>query len=142
MFRSARDKHEALSTLLINAHEVQNQTVEGSLFKLANGYTVMVKRPIKVRNVEYDGAGHKLCETESVIMADYEEAIPANVLAQQYWLNNRYKEKWKSKQAEELLGENKDTDAVKNVSDKLSHRCVEGVEEPKPTDGETGGGNV
>lgn len=70
--------------------------VENALYKSALGFTITVKRPVKLKkrgNLKGKGA----IEEEHVEMVDEEVYIPPNVTAQIFWLKNRKPEQWRDK---------------------------------------------
>lgn len=70
--------------------------VENSLLKSALGYSVFVKKPVKVRSVSYNEKKQRI-EEEKVIYADEEIYIPPSNTAQIFWLKNRRPDRWKDK---------------------------------------------
>lgn len=72
--------------------------VENALLKSALGYTVKVKKPIKVKEVKVK-VGEGRIETERIEYAEEEVHIPANTTAQIYWLNNRKPDRWRTRKA-------------------------------------------
>lgn len=89
-------KFSDISDTLKKGREYADRTVESSLFKRAVGYSVMLKKPIKVREIKYNTKGKRV-ESEKVIYADEEVHIPADVTAQIFWLKNRKPEVWRDK---------------------------------------------
>lgn len=70
--------------------------VENALLKSALGFSVMVRKPIKVKSVSYD-AQKKRIEEEKIIYAEEEIYIPPSNTAQIFWLKNRKVERWRDK---------------------------------------------
>ncbi len=69
--------------------------VENALYRRARGYTVKVKKPYKIKEIDYDPAtGRKLAERELLRTAVEEEHIPADLRMCAYFLNNRAPDRW------------------------------------------------
>ena len=70
--------------------------VENALFKRATGYTVTVKKPVKVktkRQLKDKGT----IEEEHIELVEEEIYIAPDTTAQIYWLKNRRPDKWRDK---------------------------------------------
>ena len=74
-----------------------DQEVENALLKSAMGYTVTVKKPVKVRTKRML-ARKGTIEEEHVEFVDEEVYVPPNSTAQIFWLKNRRPDKWRDKQ--------------------------------------------
>lgn len=98
-----RKRYPPISAALKRGREVTDIVVENALYRSAQGYTVELRRPIKLKRVEYDDKGKKLREYEEIGEAMEEEHIPANVTAQIYWLKNRKPEEWRDRKPEDAL---------------------------------------
>jgi len=93
-----KKKYPSIADALKNSKEVVDRIVENALFKKACGYTVQVKKPIKVRKVEYnDETGKKIREYEEIVETVEEVHVPADTTAQIFWLKNRKPEAWRDK---------------------------------------------
>ena len=93
-----KNKYAPIGDALKNSKEVVDRIVENALFKKACGYTVQVKKPIKVRKVEYnDETGKKIREVEEIVETVEEVHVPADTTAQIFWLKNRKPEAWRDK---------------------------------------------
>ena len=93
-----KNKYAPIGDALKNSKDVVDRIVENALFKKACGYTVQVKKPIKVRKVEYnDETGKKICEVEEIVEAVEEVHVPADTTAQIFWLKNRKSNEWRDK---------------------------------------------
>lgn len=93
-----KNKYTPIGDALKNSKEVVDRIVENALFKKACGYTVEVKKPIKVRRVEYnDETGKKIREYEEIVETVEEVHVPADTTAQIFWLKNRKPEAWRDK---------------------------------------------
>ena len=82
------------SDTLARAGALADDDVEASLFKMATGYSVMVRKPVKVRRAEFDKTGRRVREYEEVVITQEEKYIEPSVQAQTFWLTNRRKDKW------------------------------------------------
>lgn len=77
--------------------------VENKMHDLCLGYVVPLKKPFKLRKVEYDpDTGKKVREYDVIETAIEEEYVPPNVIAQKYWLSNRKPESWREKREEKI----------------------------------------
>ena len=78
--------------------EVVDREVENALFKSAIGYTQTIRKPVKVRDVEYDPeTGRKVREVERWVAVEEEIHVPPQVTAQIFWLKNRKPDQWREK---------------------------------------------
>lgn len=89
-------QHSELSERLKKGKEVSDAHVENELFKKAVGFTRTEKRPVKLKEVEYNN-GKRLRETERIEMVEQEVYYPPELGAQVFWLKNRRPDKWKDK---------------------------------------------
>lgn len=70
--------------------------VENALLKKATGYTVTIKKPIKIKTrKQLKDKG--MIEEEHVEMVEEEVYIPPDTVAQIFWLKNRKPGKWRDK---------------------------------------------
>lgn len=86
--------HDELAKALQNRF-VADRAVENALFKKAIGSLVTLKKPIKVKRIEYSDSGRKIAEYEEVKMVDEEVFYPPETTAIKFWLTNRSPERWK-----------------------------------------------
>lgn len=78
--------------------EVVDREVENALFRSAIGYTQTIRKPVKVRDVEYDPeTGRKVREIERWVAVEEEIHVPPQVTAQIFWLKNRKPDQWREK---------------------------------------------
>lgn len=78
--------------------EVVDREVENALFRSAIGYTQTIRKPVKVRDVEYDPeTGRKVREVERWVAVEEEIHVPPQVTAQIFWLKNRKPDQWREK---------------------------------------------
>ena len=90
------DISDAISRGRTDAHACVE--VEETLFRRATGYTVPVKKAMKVKTVQYDETtGRRISETEEIVEAIEEQHVPADVGAIRFYLTNRAPERWKNK---------------------------------------------
>ena len=101
-FRQYKEKQSALSAALKRARAYDDEVVD-SLHGNTLGGTVVLKTPIKVKEKIYEN-GRVVREIEKVVVADREEYVKPDTVAQMYWLNNRKKKDWKAKPTEEVEG--------------------------------------
>ena len=95
-----KNKYAPIGDALKNSKDVVDRIVENALFKKACGYTVQVKKPMKVRHVEYDEvSGRKVAEYERIEYIEEEVHVPADTTAQIFWLKNRKSNEWRDKVA-------------------------------------------
>ena len=73
--------------------------VENALYKRATGYTVKIKKPIKVKTTKRVTGKGEVTE-ERIEYADEEQYIPPDTTAQIFWLKNRRPDKWRDKRDE------------------------------------------
>lgn len=75
-----------------------DRVVENALYKSACGYTTTIKKPVKVKLVDYDPkTGRKIRETETWKLVEEELHFPAQVTAQIFWLKNRKPDQWRDR---------------------------------------------
>ena len=78
--------------------EVVDREVENALFRSAIGYTQTIRKPVKVRDVEYDPeTGRKVREIERWVAVEEESHGLPQVTAQIFWLKNRKPDQWREK---------------------------------------------
>lgn len=91
-------KNDAIREALRKGKEVVDREVENAMLKSAMGYTQKIKRPVKIREVEYDPkTGKKLREFEKWVQVEEEQYIAPNVTAQIFWLKNRKPAEWRDR---------------------------------------------
>lgn len=71
--------------------------VEKTLLQRAVGYTVPVKKAVKLRRVSYNDQGRRISEAEELVMVEEEQHIPGDVNAIRFFLTNRAPERWQNK---------------------------------------------
>lgn len=78
------------------AREEPNKEVETALFHLACGYNAQVQDYAKVKKKVFEN-GKVVAEYEEIVPVTKEVHVPANVMAQEFWLTNRKPGEWKYK---------------------------------------------
>lgn len=79
-----------------HACEEPNKEVETALFHLACGYNAQVQDYAKVKKKVFEN-GKVVAEYEEIVPVTKEVHVPANVMAQEFWLTNRKPGEWKYK---------------------------------------------
>ena len=96
--RSWKNRFPELVEALRKGKEVVDREVENALFKSAIGFMQKVKKPVRIREVEYDPkSGKKIRESEKWVQVEEEIYIPPQVTAQIFWLKNRKPDEWREK---------------------------------------------
>jgi len=88
----------AIMEALRKGKEVVDREVENALYKSAMGFTQKVKKPVRIRDVEFDPrTGRKIREVEKWVQVEEEVYIAPQVTAQIFWLKNRKPDQWREK---------------------------------------------
>ena len=96
--RRWRAQYPAIENALRTGRDSADRIVENALYKSATGYRVTVKKPVRVRRVEYDPVtGKKTAELDTWQAVEEEVYIQPQVTAQIFWLKNRKPEQWRDK---------------------------------------------
>ena len=98
-FRDWIGKFSAISASLKKGKAPVDYEVENALYKRATGYTVKLKKPIKVKTTKRVTGKGEVTE-ERIEYADEEQYIPPDTTAQIFWLKNRRPDKWRDKRDE------------------------------------------
>lgn len=97
--REWKKRHAAIAEALSQGKDAADRVVENALYKSACGYTETIRKPMKIKVIDYDpDTGKKIRETEKVVAVEEEIHFPAQVTAQIFWLKNRKPEQWRDKQ--------------------------------------------
>lgn len=97
LYNYKRDHLEIFDALKKNK-EIFDIEVENALHKKTLGYNVELKKTFKVKHVVYsEETGKKIGEVETLETGIEEIHVPADTMAQMYWLNNRRSEQWRNK---------------------------------------------
>lgn len=109
-----RKKYPLLDDALKKSRAVADIRIENALYKKATGYTVEVQKAFKVRRVEYDpDTGKRLREYEEIVLAPDNVHIPADTVAQIFWLKNRKPNDWRDKREQQIdVNDGKETGVV------------------------------
>lgn len=91
-----KNRYPDISNALKKSKEVADYEVENALFKRAVGIKEIVRKPIKVKEVQYED-GKRISEKERIEYADEEVYIPPDTAAGVFWLKNRKPDKWRDK---------------------------------------------
>lgn len=92
-----KKKYPDISNTLKKGKEVADRNVENALYESAIGKKYKVKKPIKVKEIQYRD-GKRVKEVEHIEYAEEEIVIPPNTTAQIFWLKNRKPDVWRDKQ--------------------------------------------
>ena len=96
--REWKKKFPEIAEALRIGKDSADRIVENALYKSACGYTVKVRKPVKVKQIDYDlETGRKVRESETWKMVEEEQHYPAQVTAQIFWLKNRKPDQWREK---------------------------------------------
>ena len=96
--RDWKNQFPEIAEALRKGKEVVDREVENALFKSAIGYTQTIRKPVKVKVVDYDPeTGRKIRETETWKAVEDEIHVPPQVAAQIFWLKNRKPDQWREK---------------------------------------------
>lgn len=96
--REWKGRFEEIREALRIGKDSADRIVENALFKSACGYTETIKKPVKIKLVDYDPqTGKKIRETETWKLVEEEIHVPAQVTAQIFWLKNRKPDQWREK---------------------------------------------
>ena len=96
--RNWKNAFPEIAEALRKGKEVVDREVENALFKSALGFMQKVKKPVRIREVEYDPkSGKKIRESEKWVQVEEEVYIPPQVTAQIFWLKNRKPDQWREK---------------------------------------------
>lgn len=99
--REWRKNYPAISAALKHGRAHAIAEVENALHKRALGYTIPVRKAIKIKIVDYDPqTQRKIREREEVAEGIDEVHVPADVTAQIFYLTNRKPEAWKRNRPE------------------------------------------
>lgn len=91
-----KNKYNEISEALKENKDVADREVENALYKSATGYTVKLKKPVKVKT-EKQLAGKGRIVEEHIEYIEEEIHVPPSNTAQIFWLKNRKPEVWRDK---------------------------------------------
>ena len=95
-----RNKYPPISTALKRGKEIVDIIAENTLYDKALGFTKIIKKPIKVKEVLYK-EGRRISEKEHIEYADEEVFVPPDITALIFWLKNRKSNVWRNKPSTE-----------------------------------------
>lgn len=98
-FKDYLNRFPAIRAALKKGKAPVDYEVENALYKRATGYTVKLKKPIKVKTTKRITGKGEVTE-ERIEYADDEQYIPPDTTAQIFWLKNRRPDKWRDKRDE------------------------------------------
>lgn len=121
-----KKKYPEFSDSLKPAQQYDDEVVN-ALHKNTLGGVVVLKTPFKVRKKYFEG-GKLVREEEEIVIADREEYIKPDTMAQMYWLNNRQPSKWRQKAKEQPNQEDLEQEAKQKdeLYEVLIDRHIEG----------------
>lgn len=99
--------------------------VENALLKKALGFSVMLKKPIKVRTKK-QLKDKGTIEEERIEYAEEEMYIPPDTTAQIFWLKNRRPDKWRDKPKEAAQEETPDDGFLAALNGKAAEIWADG----------------
>lgn len=111
-FNAWKQEHEEFLKSLKAGKDKADDRVEKSLYKNAVGYNYKAHKPMTVSDGNGDGS--------HIEIAEYTEHVPAQTIAQIFWLKNRRPEQWRDRQQVEHSGEINSTLSVKQKTERLS----------------------
>lgn len=96
--REWKKRFPELVQALSKGKEVVDREVENALYKSALGFMQKIKKPVRIKEVEYDPkTGKKIKELEKWVQVEEEIYIAPQVTAQIFWLKNRKPDQWREK---------------------------------------------
>lgn len=95
-FKIYKGKYEELSAVLRAGKDEADAEVENALFGRAVGIKTTVKKPMKVKTVEYEN-GKRVREEERIEYGEEEVFVPPDVTADMFYLKNRVPNRWGDK---------------------------------------------
>lgn len=96
--RKWKHEHPEIADALRLGKDSADRIVENALYKSACGYTQKIRKPVRIKIIDYDPeTGRKIRETESWKSVEEDLYIPPQVTAQIFWLKNRKPEQWRDK---------------------------------------------
>ena len=96
--REWKKLYPEIGEALRKGKEVVDRIVENALYKSAIGFMQKIKKPVRIKEVEYDPkTGKKIKELEKWVQVEEEIYIAPQVTAQIFWLKNRKPDQWREK---------------------------------------------
>ena len=95
--REWKNRFEQIKGALSIGKDAADRVVENALYKSACGYTETIRKPMRIKTIEYDPeTGKKVWEVEKVVAVEEQIHFPAQVTAQIFWLKNRKLKEWRN----------------------------------------------
>ena len=95
--REWKNRFEQIKGALSIGKDAADRVVENALYKSACGYTETIRKPMRIKTIEYDPeTGKKVREVEKVVAVEEQIHFPAQVTAQIFWLKNRKLKEWRN----------------------------------------------
>ena len=125
-FYDYKKKYPEFLESLKPAQQYDDEVVN-ALHKNTLGGVVVLKTPFKVRKKYFEN-GKLVREEEEIVVADREEYVKPDTMAQMYWLNNRQPSKWRQKAKEQPNQEDLEQEAKQKdeLYEVLIDRHIEG----------------
>lgn len=95
--RSWKKKFPSILSAIKKGKQPIDYRVENAMLKSALGYTAKIKKAIKLKEEGYDERGKRWIK-EHIEFVEEEVHVPANTIAQIFWLKNRKPKQWRDKQ--------------------------------------------
>ncbi len=84
-----------IAQAIAQTRELADRLLEDALYERAKGYTVVVEKQVKCKQIDYDpDTGKKLREWEQIVPIKEQVHVAGNMTAMQFWLKNRKPEVW------------------------------------------------
>ena len=96
-FSTWKESYPSIKSALKKGKAPVDIEVENALLKSALGYTIKVKKPIKLKE-EKQKPGVGKVVTERIEYIEEEVHVPGNTAAQIFWLKNRKSKYWRDRQ--------------------------------------------
>lgn len=97
-----KQNHCEICNALKRGKEIVDIIAENTLYDKALGFTKIIKKPIKVKEVLYK-EGRRISEKEHIEYADEEVFVPPDTTALIFWLKNRKPDVWRDKPTTENI---------------------------------------
>ena len=99
-FAAWKERFPAIKSALKKGKAPVDIEVENALLKSALGYTIKIRKPVKLKE-EKQKPGVGKVVTERIEYIEEEVHVPGNTVAQIFWLKNRKSKYWRDKQVVE-----------------------------------------
>ena len=103
-FYTYKNKYVEFFEALKKGKEVIDTEVENALLKKSLGFKEEVRKPFKIKRVEYHENGKKKLEYEEIVYAEDEIIFAPDTTAQIFWLKNRRPKDWRDRKDYEVSG--------------------------------------